>query len=471
MQNASSPPSPPDASWPTQVLTVSALNRLARETLETGIAPLWVAGEISNLVRAASGHLYFTLKDEQAQVRCAMWRSRAQLLPIRLENGMRLEARAQVTLYELRGDYQLTIETLRPAGVGNLYEAFNRLKEKLAAEGLFDPAHRRPPPDYPRGIGIVTSPAAAALRDVVAALSRRAPHLSITLYPSPVQGAEAPAQLIHALRQAGQRAETDQIDLILLVRGGGSIEDLQAFNDEALARAIRACPVPIITGIGHETDFTIADFVADLRAATPTGAAELASTGFHAARAHLAALSSSLGRAIWRYPETLAQRLDRSALRLLHPRQRLQRAAHDIGTLAKRLHAATTRQLEHGIHRAERLALRLEANRPNHEYERERCRQLAERLSRAGRTLLLHQHTRIATLSAHIQHLAPQAVLARGYSIARDATGNILHSAQAVKSGDRVDVQLADGHIATRVIGASRTPGAPSDNGKDDAEQ
>ncbi len=455
----------------TQVLTVSALNRLARETLETGIAPLWVGGEISNLVRAASGHLYFTLKDEQAQVRCAMWRNRAQLLPIRLENGMRVEARAQVTLYELRGDYQLNIETLRPAGVGNLYEAFNRLKEKLATEGLFDPTHRRPLPDYPRGIGIVTSPAAAALRDVAATLFRRAPHLPIVLYPSLVQGAEAPAHLVHALRQAGQRAETDEIDLILLVRGGGSIEDLQAFNDEVLARAIRACPVPVVTGIGHETDFTIADFVADLRAATPTGAAELASAGFHAARKHLATLSSGLGRAIWRYPETLAQRLDRSALRLLHPSQRLQRAAYDVGTLAKRLHAATGRQLEYETHRVERLALRLGACRPDHEHERDRCRQLAERLVRAGHGLLLHQQTRLAAFATHIQHLAPQAVLARGYSIARDATGNILRSAQTVKSGDRVDVQLADGHIATRVVEASRMPGTPSGNGKTETER
>src|SRR5690606_3704316 len=213
------------------VLGVSALNRMAREALEAALPLLWVGGEISNLTRASSGHVYFTLKDANAQVRCAMWRNRAQLLAFRPENGMRVEARALVTLYEARGDYQLNVEALRPAGIGNLFETFNRLKAKLAAEGLFDPALKRPLPRFPRGVGIVTSAAAAALHDVLAALRRRAPHLPLVLYPAPVQGNDAPARLVEALERAGTRALEDGIDLVLLVRGGGSIEDLWAFND------------------------------------------------------------------------------------------------------------------------------------------------------------------------------------------------------------------------------------------------
>ncbi len=264
----------------TPVIAVSALNRMAREALEAALPLLWVGGEISNLTRASSGHVYFTLKDASAQVRCAMWRNRAQLLAFRPENGMRVEARALVTLYEARGDYQLNVEALRPAGIGNLFEAFNRLKARLAAEGLFDPDQRRPLPRFPRAVGIVTSLQAAALRDVLVTLRRRAPHLPVVLYPAPVQGADAAARLVAAVRDAGRRAPQDGIDLLLLVRGGGSIEDLWSFNDEALARALRACPLPVVCGVGHETDFTIADFAADLRAPTPTGAAEIASAGW-----------------------------------------------------------------------------------------------------------------------------------------------------------------------------------------------
>lgn len=442
------PPPSPSA----QVLSVSALNRLAREVLESTIPLLWVAGEISNLTRAASGHLYFTLKDDQAQVRCAMWRNRAQLLAFRPENGMRVEARALVTLYEVRGDYQLNVEALRPAGIGSLFEAFVRLKEKLEAEGLFDPLLKRALPPYPRGIGIVTSPAAAALRDVVSTLRRRAPHLPVVLYPAPVQGADAAARLVAALEQAGRRHVQDGIDLVLLVRGGGSIEDLQAFNDEALARAIRNCPVPVVSGVGHETDFTIADFAADLRAATPTGAAELASAGFHAARDRLAGLERHLDHAMRRRIETAAQRLDRAALRLVHPRQRLQRATAAVDAMALRLSTAMARQLQQARYQESRLALRLAARRPDIERARARQQDLADRLARAAEHWLQQRRQRLDALSAHLQHLAPEAVLARGYSIARDAGGQILRSAAAVGAGDAVSVQLADGRLHTRVV-------------------
>ncbi|ATE60587.1 exodeoxyribonuclease VII large subunit [Thauera sinica] len=438
------------------VLTVSALNRLAREALESALPLLWVGGEISNLVRAPSGHVYFTLKDAGAQVRCAMWRNRAQLLAFRPENGMRVEARALVTLYEARGDYQLNIEALRPAGIGNLFEAFNRLKERLAAEGLFDPAARRPLPRFPRGVGIVTSPSAAALRDVLSALKRRASHLPVVLYPTPVQGGDAPARLAEALRHAGRRADGDGIDVVLLVRGGGSIEDLWAFNDEALARAIRACPLPVVSGVGHETDFTIADFAADLRAATPTGAAELASAGFHAAHLELAGLAPRLQRALQRRLDAAGQRVDRAALRLVHPRERLRQAAMQVETQQERLRGALSRRLERAGHGVARLALRLRGGRPPIARAEENVSALARRLERAAAERLQREHLRLARLSSHLQHLAPQAVLARGYAIARDADGRILHSTAGVEEGDAVSVQLADGRLDTRVATITR---------------
>jgi exodeoxyribonuclease VII large subunit len=428
-------------------LSVSALNRLARETLERRFPLLWVSGEISNLTRAPSGHLYFTLKDESAQVRCTMWRNRAQLLPFRPENGMRVEARVLVSLYEVRGDFQLSVEGLRQAGQGNLFEAFLRLKEKLAAEGLFDVAAKRDVPRYPRRIGVVTSPAAAAWRDVLAALYRRAPQLEVVLYPAPVQGDGAGARLADALLAASARAACDGIDLVLLVRGGGSIEDLCAFNDERLARAVRACGVPVISGVGHETDFTIADFVADVRAATPTGAAELASTGFHTAEARLAELERILASAMRRQLHSHAQRLDRAALRLLHPRERLQQARERHERQAARLSAAMHRRLERLRANQQILRLRLTARRPDLRRDMERCARAATRMAQAREMHLRLRTERLATLAAHLQHLAPQAVLARGYSITRDTEGRILRSAHDTAAGAEVSVELASGRL------------------------
>ncbi|MCK2095710.1 exodeoxyribonuclease VII large subunit [Thauera aromatica] len=457
MKSAAAAPLP-DADNPARtlsapVLSVSELNRLAREVLESALPLSWVGGEISNLTRAASGHVYFTLKDANAQVRCAMWRNRAQLLPFRPENGMRVEARALVTLYEARGDYQLNVEALRPAGIGALFEAFNRLKNRLAAEGLFDPAGRRPLPRFPHAVGIVSSPQAAALRDVLVTLRRRAPHLAVVLYPAPVQGADAAARLREAVVTAGRRAHQDGVELLLLVRGGGSIEDLWAFNDESLARALRACPLPVVSGIGHETDFTIADFAADLRAPTPTSAAELASAGWHAVRAELAALEPRLGRAIGRRLETLAQRLDRAALRLIHPRQRLERERERLALAARHLRAALERRLERAALRCARAGTRLDAARPELASYRQRVDALGLRLRQAMLTQAELRRVRLAALAAHLQHLAPEAVLARGYAIARDARGRVLRVAAEVENGATVSVQLARGRLDASVLG------------------
>lgn len=432
-------------------LTVSALNRRARQLLESGFPLQWISGEISNLTRAASGHLYFTLKDAQAQVRCAMWRSRAQRLPFRPENGMQIEARALVTLYEARGEFQLTVEGLRLAGAGNLFEAFNRLKHKLEAEGLFVAADKRPLPPYPRGIGVVTSPQAAALRDVLAALARRAPGVPVIVYPSAVQGMDAPAQLLAALLRANARAAQDRIDVLLLVRGGGSLEDLWAFNDEALARAIHASALPVISGVGHETDFSISDFVADLRAATPTAAAEFASAGYHAAVPRLEFLSHRLVRSVDSRIQQLAQRVDRAGLRLLHPRQRLERSRQTLSHLEQSLEQAMRRRLQGFSLRLDARAARLQHLRPGLETRRAALARAADTLRRATRQALERRAENLEQFGLHLAHLNPEAVLGRGYSITRTANGVILRDSHQAKPGDPVNIQLAHGRLQATV--------------------
>ncbi|MCB1944439.1 MAG: exodeoxyribonuclease VII large subunit [Thauera sp.] len=424
-----------------QVVSVSELNRMARELLESALPLMWVGGEISNLVRAASGHVYFTLKDASAQVRCAMWRNRAQLLAFRPENGMRVEARALVTLYEARGDYQLSVEALRPAGIGSLFEAFNRLKAKLAAEGLFDEEGRRALPRYPRALGIVTSPQAAALRDVLVTLRRRAPHLPVVLYPAPVQGADAPVRLLEAVRSAGRRAAEDGVDVLLLVRGGGSIEDLWAFNDEALARALRACPLPVVCGVGHETDFTIADFAADLRAPTPTGAAELVCTDRAALWSELQTQADAMRQAVARQLQTQAQRLDLTALRLARPGRSVARQRQHLDTLAHALNAARARRIDHAA-----MALPRRADRLRHAVQRQ----------------LQDAQQRLDNLGQRLQALDPHAVLSRGYAWVESADGRPVTQAAQLTGGDAVQGVWADGRAALQVTAVSPTPAAPA---------
>lgn len=413
-----------------EILTVSELNRQARRLLEQQFPLLWVCGEISNLTRAASGHVYFSLKDAQAQVRCTLFRSRAQLLPWQIENGQQVEMQALVTLYEARGDFQLNVEGMRRAGVGRLYELFVRLREKLAAEGLFDAATKREIPRYPRRIGIVTSPQAAALRDVVAACARRAPHVELIVYPTLVQGAEAPAAIVAALETADARNECD---LLLVVRGGGSLEDLWAFNDEAVARAIAASPAPSISGIGHETDTTIADYVADRRAATPTAAAELATAGWFDAAAEVDDLATALRRTLRAQLETRMQALDRLALRLVHPAQRLAAGRQRIELLGRRL--------QH--------AMRGRIDRPAPD-------RLAHRLQQAMARQMSVRRDRLARCAGALAALSPLATLQRGYSIARTADGAIVRTAAQLAPGAALELQFAAG-TATATVAAIRT--------------
>jgi len=425
-----------------RVVPVSVLNRLAREVLEAGFALLWVGGEISNLTCAASGHVYFSLKDESAQVRCVMFRGRAQILPFRLANGMRVEVRALVTLYEPRGDFQLNVDTLRRAGVGALYEAYARLRDKLSAEGLFEAARKRPLPRYPRCLGVVTSLKAAALRDVLAAVRRRSPNLPVIVYPAAVQGEQAPRELAAALQAAGARAECD---VLILCRGGGSIEDLWAFNDEGLARAVAACPVPVVCGVGHETDATIADFVADLRAATPTAAAEIVTAGYAEAGALLGRQSDRLRRALSRRLETLQQRLDLAANRLVAPAERVARLRLNLDHMALRLGAAARRRHDAMAARLAQSRARFVALRPRLDVPNARLVDLARRLDAAAERALARRSERLASLQTQLDHLNPRLVLGRGYAIVRDAGGTAVRDSRQAPAGTRLSLEFAVG--------------------------
>ncbi|WP_417069896.1 exodeoxyribonuclease VII large subunit [Niveibacterium terrae] len=437
---------------------VSELVRRARSALESRFPLQWICGEVTNLSRAASGHLYFALRDEEAQVRCVMYRSRAQLLPFRLDEGQSIEVRARVTLYEARGEFQLQVEAIREAGRGRLFEAFLRLKEKLAGEGLFDAERKKTLPVLPRGIGIITSRQAAALHDILIAFARRAPHLPLVLYPCPVQGAEAGAQLAAQVRTAGRRAASDGVDVLLLCRGGGSIEDLWAFNDEALVRAIAACPIPVVSGVGHETDFTLSDFAADLRAATPTAAAEIVSTGHVDAIARLGSLARELAKAIRQRTDSAWERVDKARSRLIHPRQNLARQSEKLAALEKRLSLAVRRQQERREASLALLANRLAARRPAPARENERLKALAARLHLQGGQILTTRRERIANLASHLDHLNPQAVLDRGYSIVRRADGGLLRSARDTNQGEMLTIHPARGQIEARIERIGQEP-------------
>ena len=433
---------------PSIVVSVSELNRLVRRTLEEGFPLLWVAGEISNLTRAASGHLYFSIKDEAAQARCVMFRSRAQSIPWKLENGQQVEARATVSLYEPRGEFQLGIETLRRAGLGRLFEAFTRLKSRLEAEGVFANERKRELPRFPRRIGIVSSPQAAALRDVLVALRRRAPHVEAIIYPTLVQGDKAAAEIAGAIATAGRRNECD---LLLIVRGGGSIEDLWAFNEEVVARAILASSLPTICGVGHETDTTIADYVADLRAATPTAAAELATQGWHAAAQDLAEAAGTLTRAMQHRMATRQQQLDHLSLRLIHPAHRLAQASTRLALLSSRLDASLARNLVRQRDRVNRARLGLGRVAPRADKYHGRLGLLAQRLGAAVRRQQEQGRSRVDALGAALRHLAPEAILTRGYSIVRDAHGQLVTDAANLRPGEPVSLRLARGQAEATI--------------------
>ena len=389
----------------TKVFSVKEINRLVRELLEQSFPSFWITGEISNFISASSGHWYFSLKDEEAQVRCTMFKNKnmaAEWIP---KNGEKIEAKCLIGLYEARGEYQLNIEQIRHAGAGLLSEAFNQLKEKLLKEGLFEVSRKKSIPQFPRSIGVITSPTGAAIEDILITLKRRSPHIPIIIYPSLVQGKEAPPAIVRAIETANAREECD---VLILARGGGSIEDLWAFNEEIVARAIVASKIPTIIGVGHETDSTIADFVSDLRAPTPTGAAELVTSHTFELIKTIQVYKNQLNKLMAGLIRELVQKIDYLEKRLVSPRQQIQR-------------------------------------------QKEQFYQYIQRINQSMKNVVIQYRLHIDKLKLNLDHLSPHAVLSRGYSIITDVDGQIVNNVAQLKLDDKIHIQLNHGQADANI--------------------
>jgi exodeoxyribonuclease VII large subunit len=435
------------------VISVTELNRLVRAAIEQNLPLTWVSGEISNLRRYDSGHWYFTLKDAGAQVDCVMFRHKAQHVEWAPADGMKVEVRALATVYEARGKYQLNVEAMRRAGLGALFEAFEKLKAKLEAEGLFAEARKREIPAFPRGIAVVTSPQAAALRDVLTTLKRRMPRIPVVIYPAPVQGEGAAAKIMQAIATASKRAEEDRCDVLIVCRGGGSIEDLWSFNEEVVARAIHACSIPVVSGVGHETDFTIADFVADARAPTPTAAAELVSPDRDELRAQVAQLGGQLRRVTRRALEDHMQKLDYLQRRLVHPGERIAERQRHLAHLSSRLTGAFRHAAQGRVWALGAQAQRLNAARPDLRSQERATQESGRRLNGGIQLVLERLQSRLTRAEAHISSLNPQLMLERGYSITQTADGSIVRDADVLAVGEEIGVKFARGSVQTAVTG------------------
>lgn len=388
-----------------KVFSVKEINRLVRELLEQSFPSFWISGEISNFISASSGHWYFSLKDDEAQVRCTMFKNKNMAADWVPKNGEKIEAKCFIGLYEARGEYQLNIEVIRHAGAGLLSEAFNQLKEKLLKEGLFEPTRKKPIPQFPQSIGVITSPTGAAIEDILITLKRRSPHIPIFIYPSLVQGKEAPSAIVKAIETANTRMECD---VLILARGGGSIEDLWAFNEEIVARAIIASKIPTITGVGHETDTTIADFVSDLRAATPTGAAELVTSHTIELIKTMQAYKNQLNKMMASVIRELIQKVDYLEKRLISPRQQIQR-------------------------------------------QKEQIHQYIQRINQSMKNAMIQYRLNIDKLKLNLDHLSPHAVLSRGYSIITNVDGQIVNNINQLKLDDKIHIQLNHGQADANI--------------------
>ena len=434
-----------------EVYTVSRLNREARAVLEANFPLLWVEGEISNLTRPRSGHIYFSLKDEFAQVRCAMFRMRAMNLSFSPKDGAKVMARVRVGLYEPRGDFQLVVDHMEEAGDGALRRAFEALKQRLGNEGLFDEARKRPLPELPRCIGVVTSPTGAAIRDILTVLKRRFPAIPVVIYPVAVQGEGAAREIAEAIRLAGRRKECD---VLIVGRGGGSLEDLWAFNEEVVARAIHDSPLPVVSAVGHEVDFTIADFVADVRAPTPSAAAELLSPDREAWLTRLQRVEDRLMQLVQQQLRQRRQQLLWLGKRLKHPGRRLQENAQRLDELEMRLAQAQQNLARHKRARLETLQARLERHSPMlrlHQLQQSQ-RELSRRLQQAMHLRLTQLQQRLATQAHALETVSPLATLSRGYAIVSVAeTGKVIRRSDEVKAGDKVRARLLRGQLLCRV--------------------
>ncbi|MGQ9427069.1 exodeoxyribonuclease VII large subunit [Gilvimarinus sp. F26214L] len=438
-----------------EILTISQLNRKARQLLETHLSLLWVEGEISNFAAPSSGHWYFTLKDKDAQVRCAMFRSRNNQVSFKPALGKHVVVRGRVSLYEGRGDYQLIVEHMEEAGFGVLQRAFEALKNKLGNEGLFDPEHKKTPPRLPRHIAVITSPTGAAIHDILTVLKRRFPGIPVTLLPVAVQGEGAARQIERALRLANELGE---FDVILLARGGGSLEDLWPFNEEIVARAIHASAVPVVCGVGHEVDFTIADFVADARAPTPSAAAELLSPDAGEWLRGFARYEVLLQQAMLRKIEQARASLKASAARLRHPGDRLQNRAQQLDNLEMRLWGTMRHQLLAKRTQFEHLAVRHKRCIPMEkiaDYSR-RLEQFQRYLSYSVQQQLDARTRRLAQAVELLETMSPLKTIGRGYSLALDEEGRILRGSSQVQVGTSFTLKLAKGEVLSRVEAVNR---------------
>ena len=435
------------------VYSVSRLNREARELLESALPRLWVEGEISNLARPASGHLYFTLKDAGAQVSCALFRNRATRLGFSPENGSQVLVRAQVSLYEARGNYQLIVNHMEEAGDGALRRSFEQLKNRLHKEGLFDEQYKQALPRLPRCIGVITSPSGAAIRDVLTVLRRRFPGTQVIIYPTQVQGETAARQIVAAIQAADSRTECD---ILLLTRGGGSLEDLWPFNEEVVARAVYACKRPIVSAVGHEIDFVITDFVADNRAATPSAAAELLSSDQTELDNRFRQLDSRLHMLL---RQSLRQRRDQlnwltKRIQQSHPGRQLQQQAQRLDDLELRLIRAWQHQCAQRKAAIGTLQAELRQHSPQQMLQRlgAQARQLAQQLQYCINTELSGRREKLAVLSRALETISPLATLQRGYSITLNKPGgSVLQNATQTKTGDILETRLARGRILSQV--------------------
>jgi len=435
-----------------EIFTISQLNAQARMLLERGLGSVWLEGEISNLARPASGHWYFSLKDESAQVRCAMFRSRSMLVRFPVKDGAQVLARGRVSLYEARGEFQVVVEHLEEAGEGALRRRFEELKKKLLAEGLFAAEKKQPLPTLPRRIGVITSPTGAALRDILHILQRRFPAVPVLIYPVAVQGEAAPREIVQALQVADARRDCD---VLILARGGGSLEDLMAFNDESVARAIYACAIPVISGVGHETDVTIADFVADERAPTPSGAAERAVPDSAQYLRALSALERGLAQSIRRKLLSLRQSLAHSerALGHLSPRARLLQHAQRLDELEQRLQRAVSARLERARVRLANAAVLLGRSSPVR-----RLVPLKQRLEAAQRRVPVAMQRRLQAARERFERslrtlnaVSPLATLDRGYAIVTDDGSHVVTDASSLVPGSSIEARLARGSVRATV--------------------
>jgi len=433
-----------------RALTVSELNHQARHLLESSFMQVWVEGELSGFSRPSSGHWYFSLKDQKCQIRCAMFRGANQRIRTLPREGDQIRIRGKVTLYENRGDFQIIVEHLEPAGLGALQQAFEALKARLQGEGLFDPARKKPIPATPRHIGVVTSPTGAAIHDILTVLKRRCSAIPVTLYPTAVQGQAATADIVQAIDRAQRHGLAD---VLIIGRGGGSLEDLWCFNEEAVARAIAACSIPTVSAVGHEVDVTIADFVADLRAPTPSAAAEKISPDQQDWLRRLAEQQGRLGQSAHRLLQRLDSQLGHLSARLRDPRRELLEKAQRMDELEMRLNKAISGRLGQQKQKTDYLLQRMSAQSPRRTLKTasEQTQQLEERLTLAARHLLRQKDERLQHIAQTLHAVSPLATLGRGYAIVKDDNDRIVRKAGDLVTGSQITARLGHGSVSARV--------------------